>query len=155
MNVRHVVLVPLVIVALIGVPLTGFVLDDHLEPVSADRADDRADDRAQRTPDAADSQDDGPGKKKARDREKHDKAADKAAKVAEKAAAKTAHAEEMRAWARCVAEAVATPGPDKPKPWRACPHKPLGPGRAAHDKDKPTPPGHDQQAQKSAKGGGR
>ncbi len=153
MNVRQAVLVPVIAIALVGVPLAGFVLDENVERVSA-RSSTQA--PAQDTQDDTESAGDGDGKAKGKAKgkgkgkakaEKADRAAEKAA---EKAAAAAAHAAAMKAWARCVAEAVASPGPDKPKPWRACPQKPLGPGRAVHEKEKATPPGHAKQAAKPA-----
>lgn len=152
MNVRRAVLVPLIAVVLVGAPITGFVLDEDAERVSSRSTapvEDPQDDAEPR------AEDDREGKAKGKTKAKAKGKANVAEKVAEKAAAGAAHAAAMKAWTRCVAEAVATPGPDKPKPWQACPQKPLGPGRAAHEKEKPTPPRHAKQAGKAGKPAGR
>jgi hypothetical protein len=52
-------------------------------------------------------------------------------------AAGTAHAEAMKKWARCVADAASGPktGERTGPPKDACPDKPIGPGRAKHESD--------------------
>lgn len=59
-------------------------------------------------------------------------------------AAGRAHAEAMKAWARCVAEAAGGPKTDgKPMPPKvACGEKPVAPGRARHLAGSEAPPGH-------------
>jgi hypothetical protein len=54
-----------------------------------------------------------------------------------------AHAEAMKAWAQCVGEAASGPKAEEQSgpPKVACGDKPMGPGRARHEADRPTPPG--------------
>jgi hypothetical protein len=63
-----------------------------------------------------------------------------------------AHAEAMKAWAKCVAEAASGPksGEHSGPPKDACDDKPMGPGRARHlaDHTGPFAPGHGQEKQK-------
>ena len=63
-----------------------------------------------------------------------------------------AHAEAMKAWAHCVAEAASgeKSGEHTGPPKDACGDKPMGPGRARHlaDHTGPFAPGHGQEKQK-------
>lgn len=59
---------------------------------------------------------------------------DEAGEPAEASTAGRAHAEAMKEWARCVAEAASGPkAEDAPRPPKlACGDKPMGPGKAKH-----------------------
>jgi hypothetical protein len=67
-----------------------------------------------------------------------------------------AHAEAMKAWAHCVAEAASgqKSGEHSGPPKDACGDKPMGPGRARHlaDHTGPFAPGHGQEKQKKQHG---
>ena len=54
-----------------------------------------------------------------------------------------AHAEAMKAWAQCVGEAASGQKTEEQSgpPKDACGDKPVSPGRAKHEADRPTPPG--------------
>lgn len=60
--------------------------------------------------------------------------ADEDGQAAESSAVGRAHAEAMKEWARCVAEAASGPkAEDAPRPPKlACGEKPMGPGKAKH-----------------------
>ena len=110
---RGTTLAALVLVA-VAAPITAFALSNDPNDPSRGAAHSAKADKAEK-PDKA-----GQSNGKARGREK--------------AAPGRAHAEEMKAWARCVAEAASGPktgertGPAK----EACGEKPIGPGRAKH-----------------------
>lgn len=68
---------------------------------------------------------------------------DESSENAESSAAGQAHAEAMKEWARCVADAASGPkAEDAPRPPKlACGVKPLGPGKAKHQADDADAPG--------------
>jgi hypothetical protein len=115
-----------------GTTLAALVLVAVAAPVTAFALADDSNDATRGAPHSAKADKDS----KANKGDKPDKA-DKSegkARGHEKAAPGRAHAEEMKEWARCVAEAASGPktGEHTGPPKEACGEKPVGPGRAKH-----------------------